>query len=282
MPPSWEPRDDVNGAWMDNPLGSVPLYALENNPRLLGGGRSDILGLLPLQDAIDKIVADSIIASEYSSLRQRWATGVEIPKDELGHPVEGVQLEATFKRMWVSENPDAKWGEFSVADLDGYVKLISMLTQHLAAVSRTPPHYLLGQIVNASGDALKTAEATLVAKVQAKMVDFAETWEDVLRAAFLLAGDQERGTAEDAETLWADPESRTESQHVDALVKQQAFGVPDEILWEQVPYSPQTIERMKTIKAQEQANAPQIPSPMLAVVPDNTPPHHHLSQQRKE
>ena len=197
---------------------------------------------------------------------------MEIPKDELGQPVEGVQLEATFKRMWVSENPDAKWGEFSVADLDGYVKLISMLTQHLAAVSRTPPHYLLGQIVNASGDALKTAEATLVAKVQAKMVDFAETWEDVLRAAFLLAGDQERGTAEDAETLWADPESRTESQHVDALVKQQAFGVPDEILWEQVPYSPQTIERMKTIKAQEQANAPQIPSPMLAVVPDNNPP----------
>ena len=110
QPPSWEPREDVNGSWMTNPLGSVPLFALENNPRLLGGGRSDILGLLPLQDAIDKIVADSIIASEYSSLRQRWATGVEIPKDELGQPVEGVQLEATFKRMWVVGEPGREVG----------------------------------------------------------------------------------------------------------------------------------------------------------------------------
>ena len=37
------------------------------------------------------------------------------------------------------------------------------------------------------------------------MVDFAETWEDVMRAAFLLAGDETRGNATDAETLWADP-----------------------------------------------------------------------------
>ena len=59
---TWEPRDDQNGPWMRNPLGKVPLFALENNPRLLGGGRSDILGLLPIQDAIDKIVADSVIA----------------------------------------------------------------------------------------------------------------------------------------------------------------------------------------------------------------------------
>ena len=82
-------------------------------------------------------------------------TGIEVPRDERGDPVPPSALEATFKRVWYSELPEAKYGEFSVADLDGYVKLVAMLTQHLAALSRTPPHYLLGQIANASGDALK-------------------------------------------------------------------------------------------------------------------------------
>src|SRR5262245_40705111 len=262
--PSWEPRAD--GPTLTNPLGRVPLIPLENNPQLLTGGRSDLLNVLPIQDAIDKVMADAVVASEYTALRQRWATGVEIPKDDEGNPVTALTIEATFKRLWISENPDAAWGEFSAADLNGYVALVSMLTQHLAALSRTPPHYLLGQIVNASGDALKTAEATLVAKVRAKMVDFSEAWEEVLRCAFLMGGDETRGTAQNAETIWADPESRTEAEHTDALVKQASLGVPEEILWEQMGYSPQTVERMKELKAAEP------PPPVPPTAPPGTPP----------
>lgn len=247
----WEPREDADGGEVSNPLGVVPLIPLENNPGLLGGGRSDVAPLIAIQDAINKTVADSLIASEYSSLRQRWATGLEVPKDAQGNVLTSTQVDATFRRLWIAENPDARWGEFSVADLGGYVQLTSMLTQHLAALSRTPPHYLLGQIVNASGDALKTAEATLVAKVRAKMVDFSEPWEEAVRLAFMFQGDTERGQVIDAEVVWADPESRTESEHADAIVKQQAVGVPQGMLWEQLGYSPQQIERMRQMQATE-------------------------------
>jgi SPP1 Gp6-like portal protein len=276
-PDDWEPRDD--GEFFTNPLGVVPLIPLENNPTLLGGGRSDIAPLIALQDAINKTVCDALIASEYSSLRQRWATGIEVPKDSEGNVPANYAVEATFKRLWISENPDARWGEFSVSDLSGYVTLTSMLTQHLAALSRTPPHYLLGQIVNASGDALKTAEATLVAKVRAKMVDFSEPWEEAVRCAFLVQGDTERGQVTDAEVIWADPESRTESEHADAIVKQQAVGVPQQMLWEQLGYSPQQTERMRQMQAEEAMlagaalfTAPPTDQGVPATPPAATPP----------
>jgi len=52
----------------------------------------------------------------------------------------------------------------------------------------------------------------------------------------------------DTETRWRDPETKTESEHIDALMKQKAIGVPDEMLWERVPYSPQEIARIKALQ----------------------------------
>ena len=48
--------------------------------------------------------------------------------------------------MWAVENSDAKFGNFAVSDLTTYVRSIEMLVQHVAAQTRTPPHYLLGKL----------------------------------------------------------------------------------------------------------------------------------------
>jgi hypothetical protein len=69
-----------------------------------------------------------------------------------------------------------------------------------------------------------------------------------MRLAFAYRDDTARAQAVAVETIWADPESRSEGELVDALVKMQTLGVPLEALWERWGVSPQTRERWKTLK----------------------------------
>ena len=182
----WLPRPDDEGGSHD--LGVVPVIPLYNNPTMVGGGRSDLLPAIPLQDAIDKEIADMLVASEFAAFPQRVLMGVEVPTDENGKPLASTELKAAISRFWAFENENAKVAEFTAADLGNYVKAVTVLLQHLAAQTRTPPHYLLGQIVNASGDALKAAETGLVAKVKRKQIDFSDPWEEAMRIALGLFG----------------------------------------------------------------------------------------------
>lgn len=242
----WTRRpDDPGGA---NPLGVVPVVPIYNRPSMLGGGQSDLDPAMPLQDAIDKTLADMLIASEFGAFPQRVIAGIEVPKDPTtGRPMRGFELDASMSRLWTFGNENVKASEFSAADLSNYVAPLEMMIHHLAAQTRTPPHYLLGSMINASGDALKAAEAGLVSKVRDKQVDFSDAWEEVMRLAFKLVGRAERARATDAETIWADPERKTEAEVTDAAVKKMALGVPLEVLWEDLGYTPQQIDRMKTL-----------------------------------
>jgi hypothetical protein len=50
-------------------------------PTMLRGGRSDLHRRLPIQDALNKLLSDMLIGSEYQAFPQRVLLGVEIPKD---------------------------------------------------------------------------------------------------------------------------------------------------------------------------------------------------------
>lgn len=258
----WEPRDVAGEEWpLRNPFEVVPVVPLVNNPTLLDAcGRSELVAVVPVQDAINKLCADMIVASEYGSFRQRWATGVDIPTDPAtNQPVDDFKTAAS--RVWRSPNADAAFGDFSQTDLQVFVKAIDMFVQHIASQTRTPPHYFNafeGQFP--SGESIKSAETGLVAKARRKMRSFGESWEEVMRLALIASGDRRTRKVENMETIWGDPESRSESEHIDAIVKQQALGVPDEILWEKAGYSPQEIERMRAMKA-DQPEEPSEPDP---------------------
>lgn len=232
---------------VENPLGVVPVVPLRNNPTLMGGGQSDLESAVPLNDAINKLVLDMLLASEFSAFPQRVITGIEVPKDPVTQRPISEPFELGVSRLMTVAASDAKWGTFQAADLGNYVKGIDMLLQHLAAQTRTPPHYLIGQVVNASGDALKAAETGLVAKVREKTVTFGDGWEETLRVAFRAQGNLQRAAATDAETIWRDPENRSVGELVDAAVKKRTIGVPLETLWEDLGYTPQQIDHMKRL-----------------------------------
>ena len=88
------PRPKNGSTWssvgaIPNPIGAVPLIPMPNLPNLLGGGMSDLQAVTPLQDAINKLLADMLVNSEFVAYPQRYATGIEIPTDPAtGRPMD--------------------------------------------------------------------------------------------------------------------------------------------------------------------------------------------------
>ena len=263
-----------DGEPVPNAIGLVPVVPMLNNPTILGTGVSDLNVVVPLQDAINKLLADLLVNSEFVAYPQRFATGLEIPTDpETGRPLDREKFLSSVSRLWVSEDKETTFGQLPESDGAGYVRQIEMLIQHVAAQTRTPPHYLLGQSGSfPSGESLKATETGLVAKVRRKQVTFGEAWEEAMRLAFLFRGDSKRGAAANAETIWADPESRSEGELVDALLKMQTLGVPEEALWERWGASPQEIETWQAAREAAAAEAPPAPeAPPTDVAPPPVP-----------
>jgi hypothetical protein len=248
----------------------VPLIPLENTPDLLTGGKSDLKPAVSLNDAANKFFSDMIVASEYIAFPQRVVTGVELPRDPItGEVLEDTQLRAAVSRMWAFEGADVQATSLPPGQLGQYVEGVDLAVQHLAAQTRTPPHYLLSRLVNLSGDALVAAETGLVARCNRKTIDFSDPWEESLRISFkwrALARDGWSGSGRDllrsemtdAETIWKDTENRDPITLTQSLTMLQAIGVPQQILWEKAGFSPQQIKRMKQIKQEEADKAQEL------------------------
>ncbi|WP_436776040.1 phage portal protein [Yinghuangia sp. YIM S09857] len=250
----WQSTQTRAGHWAEpiysrNPLGFCPVTAIQNRPRLSGKAFSELKSVIPLQDAVNKVVIDALVASEYAAWPQRYVTGMEIQEDSDGRPVEPYRL--AIDRLLQAEDPNTRFGQFDPANLANYVTLVEMLVQHLASTSRVPFHYFLlngGQ--SPSGEAITSAEAGLVAKARERMIYFGEAWERIMRHCFAVLGDP-RARAYSAEVMWGDPEYRTESQHIDALTKLRTLRVPLLQLWQDAGYSPQQIARFPAMLTDE-------------------------------
>jgi hypothetical protein len=237
-----------------NPLGVVPLVPFINRRNRRPEGFAEHEDVLSIQNRINLSLINLIAAMKYGAFRQRWAAGLEVDEDPVtGAKIQPFQLD--IRKLWTTDNHDVKFGEFDATDLRPYIAAVESAVQDLAAISRTPPHYLLGQVVNVSGDALKAAETGLVSKVRDRQRNFGESWEQVMRLAFKVLGDEQRATAYDAETVWRDPESRSIAELADAAVKKQAAGVPWRQRMEDMQYTPAEIARMEIDRASDALNA---------------------------
>lgn len=268
----WEPRQLPGRDWPEvNRLGVVPFVPLLARPGIDGWGSSELVEIMPLQDMVNKEVADMLVASEFTALPQRYVTGLETEVDPVtNQPIEPFKQ---LQRLWSVDAADAKFGQFAAADLSNYVKVIESFKQDIATLTRTPPHYfyLSGQFP--SGESIKSAEAGLVAKAHERMLTFGEAWEEVMRLAVAVA-DKNLDVLKkrENETIWRDPEYRTEGEHTDATLKKQALGVSWRQLMEDLGYSPQQIERMKTEREAEQAQAAARQAVMFGTAPGGTAP----------
>ncbi|MER8220332.1 phage portal protein [Streptomyces sp. NPDC094143] len=250
----WLPRGDIpEQQRIDNPLKRVPMVELRNRPRLVDDPAPEHRQVIPIQGALNKLIADMLTASEAGAFPARWGTGIDLPKDPItGQEIDDPELwRLAVNKMLRASNPQARFGNFEAADLSNFVAGITLLTEHISALSRTPPTYFMGKVQNVSADALTAAEAGLASKCRDKTMFYGEDWEEVMRLAFLVKGDDKRGNNPLAETIWRDVEYRTEAQHIDAVLKKKALGVPWRQLMEDAGYTPTQIDRMERMLEQD-------------------------------
>lgn len=233
-----------------NPYGEVPVVEFANRPNLLGQARSEFEDVLDIQNRINTTLLHRLVSEKFGAFRQKAILNLEFDEDENGDAITP-SLPSNPAEAWLLQGEGLQMFEFSQNDTAQIIAAVTTDIRDLAAITRTPPHYLLGGIVNSSGDALKAAETGLTAKVKERSSQASESWEHVMHLAHLIKGERAYADIAGMEALWQDPESRTLGELYDAAVKAQAAGVPWKARMTLLGYSPQEIKRMETERAQD-------------------------------
>jgi hypothetical protein len=224
--------------------------------------------VLPIVDRINTTIFNGLLAQAWSSFPVRALIGDEIKyvekKDSQGNTVLDANdkpiLEAAppFKvainRLIQIENPDGRLVQLPEANLDNFTKFAEAHVRHLAAITKTPAHYLLGEMINLSADAIRAAEAGLISKVRDHHLSFGESWEEVMQLAMAVGGDSAADTP-DAEVQWKDPESRSWAERADASAKLQQL-LPWQAIAEKIlNATPQEIAKWEAMRAKDGLDA---------------------------
>lgn len=240
----WSDDGNVDGesaGWrLPNQFAQVPVFAWNNDANTGEYGRSDLHDVIPLQDALNKTIADALIAGEFAAVPQRWATGLEVPVGPDGKPLEE-PFEAAVDRIWNNPNPSGRFGQFDAANLEGFIKTADGYRAEIARVSRTPLHYLLLSGEFPSGEALRAAEAPLMAVIADREIAFGNSWEDAMAFALKIA----RAEPDSISASWKDTTSVGETEKMQALVIKKELGVPDDQLWQEMGYDEDQVEDFK-------------------------------------
>jgi len=218
------------------------------------GSQGEVEPLMPLQDQVQQTTFGLLMAQQYAAFRQRWVTGMAIPEDESGRPIEA--WNAAVNRVWQAESPDARFGDFAETSLDGYLASRKASLSIISAIAQIPPHALLVSdgISNLSAEALAAIESGLQRKVGERKTSFGESDEQMLRLASRAAGDPAGWEDTSAQIVWRDTESRSLAQVADALGKMaQMLGIPPRALWERIPgVTDQDIQRWQRIAEEDE------------------------------
>ena len=224
-----------------NPLGVVSLVEVPNNPRLLTGGVSELADLTDIQDRINKTLADRLITQDYGAFPQKWASAWP-DEDDDGNPNT---IDVGRNRMVTTDVAETKFGQWDAAPLDPYSAAKREDVKDIASRSRTPAQYLLGEMSNVNGETLKASESGLISKVRQRRRPWGEAAEEAMRLARRAAGLRSDGDAR-METIWTNPEYRTEGELVDSVVKKYQSGISSlRQSREDVGYTATQIERLE-------------------------------------
>lgn len=198
-----------------NPLGEVPFFELQN--KLTGSIRSEVAPLVIPQLRLNQIVFNTDAVAEYGAFRQKWATGIEVPRDPATNlPI--APFEANVSKLFVAEGDGARFGDFNSSDMDPYIRLAQDVAAHIARLSRVPITYFLSSVANLSADALALLVSGLVLKCQRRVKGYEPAIEGAVRLALRSMGDP-RANAANIEVKWAEMETRSKAQDADAAVK---------------------------------------------------------------
>lgn len=260
----WELRDEDIGPEI-NPLGEMPLTELRNQSLLDDDPISDIDGVGALQDTVNLIWAYLLNALDQASLPARVVTGADLPKapilDKDGQ-ITGymdVELDELMKEriLWLPKE-GTSIAEWTAANLSVFSEVIERLVEHIAAQTRTPPHYLVAKMVNTAAESLNIAEAGLVSKTTERMTYAGRGLKKTMRllARAQGANDRKIQALSAGRLVWANAQYRSDSQMADVAVKYRSAGMPTEYIAEKLLVDPSEVKRVMAMVERERQMDP--------------------------
>jgi Phage portal protein, SPP1 Gp6-like len=245
-----------------HPAKITPVHRFSPELDLEGLATGQIKPFIPLLRRLDQDVFDRLIVQRFNSWRTRYIAGLAEPNTDAEKRAQAMHLR--IEDLLISTDSATKFGTLDPTDMTPYIAAHEADIRDLAATSQTPPHHLLGQMANLSAEALAAAEASLMRKSKEIRLSFSQTWDQVMRTSSFLLADL-RGDADflsealdySSSMHWADIESRSLAQVVDALGKAaEMLKVPVEMLWEQLPFwQREDTARAKELIGDAEANA---------------------------
>lgn len=212
--------------WIETEMheaGVVPIVRYLATDDLDGAITGVVEPLTPLQDQINLTTFSLLVAQHYGAHRQRYVIGWLADSEEQSR-------KAAASYLWQFDDgpDDIKVGEFEQTELSGYIESREASLRHVATISQTPVHELLGSIANLSADALVAARDSHERALEEWRTLFGESHEQTLELAGQLAGINVDGWVR-----WRDVGGRSLAQTADALGKfVQMLGIPAEAMWE--------------------------------------------------
>lgn len=189
-----------------NPFGVIPVFELQSP--------GEFVKVTSIQDAINKLFSDMMVAAEFGAAPMRWA----ISQADPGDIKNGPNVWAWFP-AGDGTGQAASVGQFEATSLENYHASMDKLANQMAIITRTPKHYLLQFGSNISGEALMTMEAPLTKKVGKRQRVFGAVWQEI--AAFLLKMEGIEIEPAEITVLW----KRAESVQVYTEAQARQLGV---------------------------------------------------------
>jgi len=170
-----------NPAQADNPYGVVPVFHFRPSRRTVKG---DLKNVIPMQNGINKLLADMMVAAEFGAFKQRFIiSNADIPGKLKNAPNEIWDLPAGD-----GMGQQTQAGQFDATPLENYLKAIENLSMSVSSITRTPKHYFFSIGSNLSGEAIYAMEAPLNKKAQDRIDRFAPEWVNVCQFMLNVVG----------------------------------------------------------------------------------------------
>jgi hypothetical protein len=222
-------------------------------------GMSEMLRIITLTDAAARALTNAQVATEVMALPQRWVAGMSQADFKDSETKKAVtQWEAYFGAVWATTKTDAKFGQFSAADLGNFERIVNHYAQLVAGITGLPMRFLGQLSANPpSADGIRADEARLIKTAERKCRSLGASWERVMRLVRQFqAGGVDDPKLANMETLWADPATPTLAQSADAVTKlYQAGLIPKRQARRDLGYTSVQIGNMVRDDAAEAAEA---------------------------
>jgi len=171
----WAPGPD-GAAVAENPYGQIPVFHFRSNRRK---PKSQLVNVVEVQDAVNKLLADMMVAAEFGAFPQRYVISSAGIANLKNNPNAIWDLVAAEQGMQATTP-----GQFVATELQNYLNAINKLSADIGIITRTPRHYFYQQGGDPSGEALLAMESPLMKKAHRLQQTLVPTWRDL--AAFLL------------------------------------------------------------------------------------------------